>query len=432
MIFEDYLLRQNTHWQGKPFQAGTRREALNRVISFLPLDQTIAITGIRRCGKSFLLKQTINHLLQQKTDPASILFVNLDAPPFTGKPAHEILDPIYETFLKLKQPRGRQFLLLDEVQNLPQWENWIKYQYDQNKGGLKFILTGSNSQMLSSELASRSTGRVVELALFPFSFREYLQYHDNLPLDRQVFLQQRPAIMHLLDLYLQYGGMPELLTVEESEARRALLISYFDAILYKDIIPRFSVREQGLLNDLAVLLVGASAEIVNLSRLATRFRTTRNTLREYIDYLEKAFLLSLLQKFSFSHQTRLDSFKKCFALDTGMANLLPILFSPDRGKLLETLVCTELRRRHDHVFYYRDKNECDFLVQDRAGEMQGIQVCYRLGKDNLAREIAGLTETKTNFQTGSSLLLVYEQESELTGTSELTIQPVAEWLTLTG
>ncbi len=185
MIYEDYLLVQNTHWQGKPFAAGTPREALQRILPFLPLDHAIAITGIRRCGKSFLLKQMINHLLQHKVDPATILFVNLEAPPFSGKPAHEILDPLYDTFLKLKQPEGKHYLFLDEIQNLNQWEKWIKYQYDQNKGAIKFILTGSNSRMLSSEFASLLTGRVLEQALFPFSFREYLLHHQSLPRDRQ-------------------------------------------------------------------------------------------------------------------------------------------------------------------------------------------------------------------------------------------------------
>lgn len=428
-MIEEYILTQNLHWQGKSLHAGTQREALKRVISFLPLDHTIAITGMRRCGKSFLLRQAINHLLQCNVKPENILFVNLEAPSFSGKPAHEILDKLYEIYHKLKQPGGRQYLFLDEVQNLQRWENWIKYQYDQNKGELKFILTGSNSHMLSSEFATLLTGRVLEQRLHPFSFREFLSHHNSLPLDRQSYVLQRPAIMRLLEEYMQFGGMPELLTIEDIESKRQLLISYFDAILYKDIIPRFSIREQALLNDLAVYLLGSSAELVNLTKVADRFRTTRNTIKEYIEYLEKAFLVTILQKFSYSHRTRLDSFKKCYAIDSGLANLLPIRFSPDRGKLLETLVCVELQRRYESVFYYRNQTECDFIVQDRDRVRNGIQVCYHLSPTNIERELAGLTEVKKLFGTQNNLLLTFEQETGLGEMpAEVSVRPVAEWL----
>jgi predicted AAA+ superfamily ATPase len=173
--------------------------------------------------------------------------------------------------------------------------------------------------------------------------------------------------------------------------------------------------------------MGATAELINISKLAERFKAHRSTIKDFIEYLEKAFLFIILQKFSFSSHARLDSFKKCHALDTGFANLLPIRFSPDYGKLLETMVCIELQRRFDHIYYWRNRHECDFIVQNRDGGRQAIQVCYQLTLDNLQREVNGLTEAANLFSTRKNLIVDHEPEIAEPAAG-IDIVSVAEWL----
>ena len=255
-MIDTYLYEQNLHWQNKAYVAGTERALLSRLMALMDVDHVLAISGIRRCGKSFLMKQMIDRLMETGVEPQNILFVNLELPALFGRPANKILDEVWNTFQKIKNPQGRIFLFLDEVQTLPGWETWIRYQYDLHKSKIKFIITGSNSQLLSSEFATLLSGRVIEKRLFPFSFRERLVHAGIDFTDNQVRTLQKNRILGIFENMLYEGSMPEIIDLENREIKREIVASYFDTIVYKDIVPRFSVRQSGLLKELAVYLTG--------------------------------------------------------------------------------------------------------------------------------------------------------------------------------
>lgn len=334
-----------------------------------------------------------------------------------------------DTFKKLKAPEGKLYIFLDEIQTLPQWEAWLKYQYDLHKGEYKFFITGSNSQMLSVEFASLLSGRIIEKKLYPFSFREILSFKDISCQDPQNRMMNHSKILGVFDSYLKYGGMPETLSVDDIEIKRELLSSYFNAIIYRDIIPRFSIREGILMNELAIYLLGQTSNLVNLKKLADYFHSNRKTIRDFITFMSMAYLFFMVPKFSFSAKTRELSLKKCYSLDTGFSNLLPIRFSPDKGQLLENIVLVELLRRYELVFYGRNDYECDFLVQDNRGEKWAIQVCYELNPTNINRELKGLLAGKKTFNCDKSLLLLFDDSNlQSLNIDNVPVQPVYDWL----
>ncbi|NOY58585.1 MAG: ATP-binding protein [Calditrichaeota bacterium] len=428
-MLEDYLYEQNLHWQGQQFDAGTERELLISLLPFMELDHILAISGIRRCGKSYLMKQLINDLLDKGTPPENIFFANLELPGFAGRPAAEVLHELWDTFITLKNPKGKIYFFLDEIQTLQKWEVWVKYYYDLRKGDLKFVITGSNSQLLSSELATLLSGRVIEKKLYPFSLREILRFQKIDFESSEGRSLNRNQIRATFNNYFQEGGMPELLSVQAPETKRELLTTYFNTIIYKDIISRFSVRHSRLLKDLAIYLTGQPASLINMKKLADIFQSNRTILKEFSFFLQLSFFVMFLKKFDYSAQKREMALRKGFVVDNGFATFLPIRFSPDKGKLLENLVCVELVRRSNEVFYWKNHNECDFIIYDPRQGSQAIQVCYILDENNRGRELAGLKAGCDFLKLKEGLILTLNQKDqfEYKGLT-VSVMPAYQWL----
>ncbi|MDZ7333151.1 MAG: ATP-binding protein [candidate division KSB1 bacterium] len=429
MTLEDYLYEQNVHWLGNKHEAGTERDLLQPLLPFVNVDHVLAISGVRRCGKSFLMKQLINSLIQHGAPAQNILFANLELPGFFGRPAAEMLDELWNTYHTIKNPDGRIYLFLDEIQTLPGWEQWVKYHYDLHKGKLKIFITGSNSYLLSTEFATLLSGRIIEKKLYPFALSEILRFLGVEYQDRQALSLNRNRIKNILNAYLQEGGMPELLAAKTNEMKRELLTSYFNTIIYKDIIPRFSVRHSGLLKEVALYLSGQTGSMINIKKLADIFQSNRNTITEFISFLQLSFLLLLLNKFDFSAKRRQLALRKSFVIDNGFATFLPLRFSPDRGELLENLVCIELMRRHGEIFYWKDHNECDFIIYNPQQSSQAIQVCYELDEMNRNRELAGLKSGCDYLNLKQGLILTYDQTDQFIHNGiQVNVIPVYEWL----
>lgn len=365
------LTEQNPHWFGALPPAYIPREQLATLVSYLPLRQIITISGIRRCGKSVLARQGIQHLLDNGIPPTNILFLNLEQPWFIEH-RHDAayLVIVFEAYLKLANPQGQLYVFLDEVQFFSNWQVFVKSKYESST--IKFVLTGSNSSLLSNDLNTLLSGRSLNIHLDTFSFREYLTYLGigyNTPLLRS---KSRLDISRALDNYLLWGGFYEVFSAPTPSIRQAILVSYAKNILYQDIVPRHQIRQPEQLERLFFYLVTNPTKELNYANLCQTFNISDKTLRDYISHFEETFLLKRIDRFHHKPKERIKSQKKLYALDNGF---LQATTKPTRnlGQALENLVFIALNQRSPALTYLKDTYEVDFFDGQTL-----YQVCYSL------------------------------------------------------
>lgn len=341
----------------------------------------IIISGIRRCGKSTLLRQLI------QKEQSKWLFLNFEDPRLSE---FDIVD--FERLGNYASANGTEHFYLDEIQNIDKWENFVRFKLDE---GYKVTLTGSNASLLSKELGTKLTGRHLTLELFPFDYAEYLRFTEQL--NDSVSLKK----------YMLCGGFPEYVKSGNEE----VLVTVFNDILLRDIAVRYQLKQVQLLRSMAVFLLSNSGNRISANALRKQFQiASTSTVNEYLSYLTDSYLFQSIQKFSYSLKVQQANPKKWYAIDTGMITVNSRNFTPDFGRLLETLVFLQLRRKFTEIYYFSDRKECDFVVFKNSKLVQCVQVCYELNTDNLQREIDGLTEALDFFQSEKGLIISFNQE----------------------
>lgn len=371
------LVEQNIHWRGKKYKS-VKREALSKLISYLSLKQIITITGIRRCGKSTLAKQAINYLLENGTLAKNILFINLENPIFLEykeNPAY--LNVIYEEYLKLMSPEGKIYCIFDEVQYFSNWQVYIKSKYESSD--IKFIITGSNSSMLSNELHTLLSGRSLNIHLDTFSFTEFLNFKGISYKNEFDRVQNRIALSQAKDEYIKWGGFYEVFEVSDVVVKKDILTSYAKNIIYQDIVPRYGIRNSQIVEKLFFYLLSHVACMLNYSSLSTIFGISDKSIREYINYFEDTFMLKRIDKFHNKPKERIKSFKKLYILDNGFLQISS-KNSPNLGKSFENSIFNILNKKSDEIFYIRDTHEVDFFQDNNL-----YQVSYDIS-DNKTRK----------------------------------------------
>ncbi|WP_293786408.1 ATP-binding protein [uncultured Pedobacter sp.] len=340
----------------------------------------LIITGVRRCGKSTLLYQLLNKN-QEKT-----LFINFEDTRFAGFETDDFVRLLSEI-----KKRRVETLFFDEVQILENWELFVRQLLDDE---YKIVITGSNSTLLSKELGTKLTGRHLSTELFPFSYEEFLAFKK---------LENTAAS---LQRYLQNGGFPEYLKTGNGVILNQLL----DDILNRDIAIRYGVREVATLKKLAVYLISNIGKPVSGNKLKEVFgiRST-TTILEFFSYLENTYILQFVPKFSYSLKIQMRNPKKVYAIDLGLFSENSIVFSDENGRRLENAVYLYLRSKYSEIYYFQDKKECDFVVMEKGKVKEILQVCYELNSENLAREIAGLTEAMSFFNLKEAKIISFNQ-----------------------
>ena len=370
---KNILIEQNRHWDNRLYKS-VKREALNKLISYLSLKQIITITGIRRCGKSTLAKQAINYLIESGVEANSIFFINLEHPSFLEhrhNPA--FLDTIYEEYLKLMNPKGKVYCLFDEIQYFENWQVYIKSKYESSD--IKYIITGSNSSMLSNELNTLLSGRSLNIHLDTFSFSEFLDYKEIDYRDEFNRVKNRIDIARAKDEYLEWGGFYEVFEVEDEMIKKEILISYAKNIIYQDIIPRYSIRNSEIVERLFFYLLNSATGVLNYTTLSKTFSVSDKTIKEYINYFEDVFLLKRMDKFHNKQKERIKSSKKIYALDNGFLQIASSN-SKNLGNRLENMVFNILNQNCNELTYLKDGKEIDFKCEDNL-----YQVSYDISDD---------------------------------------------------
>ncbi|TZF81053.1 ATP-binding protein [Pedobacter sp. BS3] len=337
------------------------------------------VSGIRRCGKSTLLRGLMKNY--RKT-----AFLNFEDPRIFG---FRVSD-----FPKLDEiiPKNTEAYFFDEIQNVPQWELYVRQLHDDGK---KVFITGSNASMLSRDLGTRLTGRYLNTELFPFSYTEYLRYNK----------EKKSEISY--QNYLTKGGFPEFLVSENPEILQNLLKD----IVYRDIAVRYGIRNANTLVNITLFLLSNIGKETSFNSLKKAFEVgSANSISDYLSWLEDAYLLFFLQKFSWSAKSRQISPKKVYAIDNGLAKANTLSFTSDYGRLLENQVFIYLRTAGKTLYYFREVKECDFVVFNQNKCIAAIQVCYELTTDNKDREINGLAAAMDFFSLKKGYIVTLSQQ----------------------
>ncbi|DAB32251.1 MAG TPA: ATPase [Sulfurospirillum sp. UBA11407] len=408
------LIEQNPHWNNKLYKS-VKREAISKLISYLPLKQIITITGIRRCGKSTLAKQAINYLIESGVEAKNILFINLENPLFLEyKNDANYLHVIYEEYLKLMNPQGKVYCIFDEIQYFDNWQVYIKSRYELSD--IKYILTGSNSSMLSNELSTLLSGRSLNIHLDTFSFTEFLDYKNIEYKDELSQITNKIQIARAKEEYIKWGGFYEVFEVDDESIKKELLINYVRNIIYQDIVPRYSIRNSQVLERLFFYLLSNATSLINYTTLSNTFEISDKSIREYINYFEETFMLKRIDKFHNKPKERIKSFKKIYALDNGFLQIAP-KYSDNLGKSLENIVFIALNQKNEEVCYLREVQEIDFLSQSRL-----YQVSYDISEAKTRQREFGNFEYFNKDNKYTNFLITYDKNEELENVKVLSFE----------
>lgn len=431
-MFEDAIVDQNLHWRGETYLTGIPRNVLIQLKTFLDLPHIISVVGVRRSGKSTLIRQVIKYLVEERNiPPRNILFLNLEIPALSRyRNDVTYLVKLYEDYLKLTSPSGMVYVFLDEVQFFPEWQIFVKSRYEQKN--MKFIITGSNSQLLSSEFLTLLSGRTLPVEVFPFSFSEFVKAMGMAAGDEIALISQRPRLRSLLDEYLRWGGFPEIALSAQVTVRKEILGMYARTILYQDIAPRFAVKKPAELENLFFYLMSNIATTYTYNRLAKLVGISDKTVKDYLSFFTDAYLLFAVDAFDFSVRKQIKSPKKIYAVDVGMAGAVSFSFSENAGRLLENLVFLKLKQEGHEVFYYITSNglEVDFLCRQEKKIACLIQVAWDIKTEKTkARELKALWKAMEETGMGEGLLVTYEDEEEISnGGKTVRIVPAYKFL----
>ena len=341
------------------------------------------VSGIRRCGKSTLMKLLI------KQYGNKISYFNFEDPRVYN---FEISD-----FQKLDEiiGTGKEAYFFDEIQNVDAWEIYVRQLHDR---GEKVYITGSNASLLSKDLGTRLTGRHLRHELFPFSYSEFLS-----------FLKYKDSPDNF-NKYVQNGGFPEFLKEKNQEILQTLLKD----IVLRDIAIRYGIKNSKTLMDITLFLVSNVGKECTFNSIRKSFSVgSTNSISDYLSWLEDAYLLFFLPKFSWSAKSISINPRKVYAIDNGLINANSLSFTKDKGRLLENAIYIYLRQLHLKLFYFREKGECDFVVFDQEKCLMAIQVCEEIHSDNKDREINGLLEALRFFNLKKGVIVTKNQKDIL-------------------
>lgn len=396
------------------------REGFESARKFLDSDIIKTIVGPRRSGKSVFSLL----LLKDK----NFAYLNFDDENLMKiRQYDDMLKAIIEVY------REVDFIFFDEIQNL---ENWEIYVNKLQRRGYNLVLTGSNAKLLSRELGTILTGRYVPFEILPFSFREFLAAKKfQLEEDSLKLPETKGKILNFLSLYIRNGGFPEVTTKDLDV--KAYLSTLFDAIIFKDIVKRYKIRFSQEIYELSLYLISNFSCQFTFNRLRNilGFRSTV-TLQKYMNYLQEAYLIFILNRFSFKMKEQLKTPRKIYVPDNGYIQAKAFQSSQNLGKLMENAVCIEnIRRGHslnDGMFYYQCKNgrETDFVLREGTKITELQQVCYEI--DNPAtkeRESRAIVQAADELECDLLTVITWDYEAvENYKGKILNFTPLWKWL----
>lgn len=376
------------------------------------------VIGVRRSGKSTMCRKVLR---EANVKAAYVNFDDERLAKTQTSDLNNILEALYIVYGDF------QYLFLDEVQNIEGWPLFVNRLLRQK---MHLIVTGSNAKLLSNELTTHLTGRHHKITLFPFSFEEYARMRQ---LDTQALTTKgQAAVKRELNTYLMNGGLPELLTEKDSQG---YIMALLEAIIKRDITLRFKVRYPEVLQRLATYLIDNFAQEYNATTIAELLGVSDHTIDTYYGYLQEAFLLLVLKKFSYKSRERIRD-SKIYVIDNAFISNRTNTFSTENlGWRLENAIYIELlhraSKRFADVFYYRDRTfEIDFIVAKDGVVEELYQVCYDMTNEKTRkREVNSLLQGATKFHCSNLTILTFDEQETITeGDYTIQVKSASQWL----
>jgi hypothetical protein len=376
-----------------------QREMLAKFIQLPPF--SYILTGVRRSGKSTLLKQVMRQY-------GSLNYFNFEDSRTAG---FEINDfrTLEELFDELSG--NNKLLFFDEIQNVNEWERFIRDAVDRKK---TVFITGSNARLLSHELGTKLTGRHIDYEVFPFSYREFLNFFSLEP-NPESFLK-----------YLTKGGFPGFLQMEKKE----MLSTLVSDILVRDIFSRYSLRNHEIYRRILQYLLSNTGKEASFNNLKNIFEIgSASSVMDFMNYLSEVYLVFLIPKYDTSLKVQARNPRKIYAIDTGLVHFSSVSGSPDQGRLLENAIYLQLKRLENEIWYFRGKKECDFISRKGNSNYSAIQVSWQVGVQNEKRETEGLMEAMDNLNLTEGTIITYDQEDRfLINGKTIRLIPAWKWM----
>lgn len=398
-------------------ELGVEREILRELNEVIKSPQILVITGLRRVGKSTILAQLAKKYLKE-----DFYFVNFEDERLLNFTVSDF-DVLYETLISVFGQK--KAFLFDEVQNVPGWERFVRRLHDQ---GFKFVVTGSNASLLSQELGTRLTGRSIRMEVFPFSFREFLQFHKiNIPNTKILTTKQKGQLLNFANKYIATGGIPDSLKYPKLEIHKTL----YDDVLYRDIATRYKLDNVKSLKELAFYLVSNVSSLISFNKLKDLLKLgSGNTIKSYVDYFESSWLFLVINKYAYSVKEQQIAAKKMYCIDTGLAQSVGFSFSQNQGKMMENVVFLQLRRATSQIYYYKTGQdyEVDFFLPKQK---IFLQVTQHLENDQTKeREVRALIDAASEQKEAKTLVIVTQRDKQTIKQdgNEVYVIPLYEWL----
>jgi len=386
-------IKKYNFWDEKNPELGYyRADYADKIFTYICNRLIKVLIGQRRTGKSYILRQLANKLIDSGINRKNILYINKEYTDFDFIANYFDLEELVTYYKKQFDVSGKIYLFIDEIQNITGWEHFVNSYSQDFVEAYEIFISGSNSKMLSSELATQLSGRYVEFEIFPFSFSEYLG-----------ILQQDNTKQHFIE-YMESGGLPELFNLQNDEIKRNYVSAIKDTVFLRDIIQRYNIKEPNLLEDIFVYLVNNAANLLSITNIVNYFKslgrkTTYDTVSAYIGYMENSFLVHKSERYDIRGKDTISGNAKYYINDLAYKNYLYTGFSYGIGYKLENLVYLKLKRNGFKVYtgVFRDK-EVDFVAL-KADKILYVQVTYvMIDESTINREYLPLESISDNYE----------------------------------
>ena len=366
-----------------------------------------SIIGARRVGKTYYLFSLINKIKDRK----KVLYIDFDMPEFLdfdGKDLKKLVDLHLQTFGEL------EYIFLDEIQNLKNWEKGLREIYEDKKYFI--FITGSSSKLLSKELATQLRGRTIVYTLFPLSFREILTIKGFSTPQELISTSEKNKILYEFNQYMKIGGYPQIF--KEPDLKEQIVKDYKDLVIFRDLVERYKIKNIYVVKRFFEYLISSFAKEISIDKFYNYLKSqnvslSKKTLYNYLEYFESSLFFHFLRTYKIKERL-----KKVYLNDIGFGD-------QEKGRKLENVVFVDLLKKMMRFYYFKNNFECDFVIPKK----QAIQVVWELNEENKKRELNGLIEAMEYFRIKKGMILTYDQEGKIIKNKhKIEIVPVWKWL----